>query len=152
MKDAQHRKENPNQTENAARGGDFYLATSGDFNLAIDRQAGATAGHFNSPRYLILIAPERHDIHRYDLKDTVSRVEHHGNIRIVVKFPQSRGKARAYRGPLSIPRLCPLSAVKQRCSSASPGLNRVFGLLPTGEPSLRVCIRRSGKWRGGRRS
>jgi hypothetical protein len=68
MKDAQHRKENPNQTENAARGGDFYLATSGDFNLAIDRQAGATAGHFNSPRYLILIAPERHDIHRYDLR------------------------------------------------------------------------------------
>jgi hypothetical protein len=55
MKDAQHRKENPNQTENAARGGDF--------NLAIDRQAGATAGHLNSPRYLILIAPERHDTH-----------------------------------------------------------------------------------------
>ena len=94
------------------------------------RQAGATAGHLNSPRYLILIAPERHDTHRHDLKDTVSRVEHHGNIRIVVKFPQSRGKARAYRGPLSIPRRCPLSAVKQRCSSASPGLNRVFGLLP----------------------
>jgi hypothetical protein len=72
------------------------------------------------------------------LKDTVSRVEHHRNIRIVVKFPQSRGKARAYRGPLSIPRRCPLSAVKQQCSSASPGLNRVFGLLPTGEPSLRA--------------
>jgi hypothetical protein len=27
------------------------------------------------------------------LKDTVSRADHHGNIRIVVKFPQSRGKA-----------------------------------------------------------
>jgi hypothetical protein len=40
------------------------------------------------------------------------------------------GLARAYRGPLSIPRRCPLSAVKQRCSSASPGLNRVFRLLP----------------------
>jgi hypothetical protein len=24
-------------------------------------EAGATAGHLNSPRYLILIAPERHD-------------------------------------------------------------------------------------------
>jgi hypothetical protein len=72
------------------------------------------------------------------LKDTVSRADHHGNIRIVVKFPQSRegvpkriaGLARAYRGPLSIPRRCPLSVVKQRCGSASPGLNRVFRLLP----------------------
>lgn len=36
----------------------------------------------------------------------------------------------AYGGPLSIPRRCPLSAVKQRCGSASPGLNRVFRLLP----------------------
>jgi hypothetical protein len=71
-------------------------------------------------------------------KDTVSRADHHGNIRIVVKFPQSRegvpkriaGLARAYRGPLSIPRRCPLSVVKQRCGSASPGLNRVFRLLP----------------------
>jgi hypothetical protein len=40
------------------------------------------------------------------------------------------GLARAYRGPLSIPRRCPLSVVKQRCGSASPGLNRVFRLLP----------------------
>jgi hypothetical protein len=75
---------------------------------------------------------------REHLKDTVSRADHHGNIRIVVKFPQSRegvpkriaGLARAYRGPLSIPRRCPLSVVKQRCGSASPGLNRVFRLLP----------------------
>ena len=40
------------------------------------------------------------------------------------------GLARAYRGPLSMPRRCALSAVTQRCGSASPGLNRVFCLLP----------------------
>ena len=45
MKDAQHRKETATtDLRITARGGDFYLATSGDFHLAIDRKIAGRPG------------------------------------------------------------------------------------------------------------